>query len=357
MTLIQTLSSNEYQGRVEVHGKIFLGQFYTLGGESDADTVKIDLTYESVRFRKSENDEWQEKLQVLHDAYYLDNGRKKPVIRGNENFSFIRIRLQGIDSPELHYGAIADGVQLNSDQLSKFEAFKDIKYRQNWGARSSKELADFLTKYQYEENGKKYVKAYAFSMVDTPNNLFDKFGRAVCDIVISEPGINVNQWLVEKGWAFPDFYNSMSNPEIMVLKKKGDQAFNPPIGIRGSYLDNLVPFDFDLTFNRNDPLIDINHDKGDLNLPKFFRKQVDYEILRKCGVSSFSSLRNFIHFKKSECYKTEEYLEKRNQAKVYELSEFIGEDGYMSSNIGDLVYLESDAELVNKDGEPINDWY
>jgi tetratricopeptide (TPR) repeat protein len=75
----------------------------------------------------------------------------------------------------------------------------------NFHLRASKELADFLTTYQYEENGKKYVKAYAFSMVDTPNNLFDKFGRAVCDIVISDPGININQWLIEKGWAFPDF--------------------------------------------------------------------------------------------------------------------------------------------------------
>ena len=40
----------EYKGKIEIQGKIFLDQFYTLGGESDAETVKINLTIDAVRF-------------------------------------------------------------------------------------------------------------------------------------------------------------------------------------------------------------------------------------------------------------------------------------------------------------------
>jgi endonuclease YncB( thermonuclease family) len=175
----------------------------------------------------------------------------KPVTDVHTSFSAIRIRLQGIDAPELHYGAHKGNVQLDSSQQSKFESAKGIQYRQKWGARATKELIDFLTQCQYEENGKKYVKVYAFSNVDTPSNLFDKFGRAICNTVIAEDDTNINQWLVEKGWAFPDFYNSMSESEIKVLKERGAQASNPPIGIRESYSKKLiVPFDFNMIFDR-----------------------------------------------------------------------------------------------------------
>jgi len=68
-----------------------------------------------------------------------------------------------------------------------------------------------------------------FSIIIFLSNLFDKYGRAICDIVIAEDDTNINQWLVEKGWAFPYFYNSMSESEIKVLKERGAQASNPPI--------------------------------------------------------------------------------------------------------------------------------
>ena len=61
-------NSKEYKGKIEIPGKIFLDQFYTLEGESDADTVKINLFIDAIRFRKNENMEWQNNIRVLFDA-------------------------------------------------------------------------------------------------------------------------------------------------------------------------------------------------------------------------------------------------------------------------------------------------
>jgi len=52
-----------------------------------------------------------------------------------------------------------------------------------------------------------------------------------------------------------------------------------------------------MIFDGNNPSIDLEQDKGNLNLPKFFRKQVDYEVLRKCGVSSFATVKDFKLYK------------------------------------------------------------
>jgi hypothetical protein len=112
-----------------------------------------------------------------------------------------------------------------------------------------------------------------------------------------------------------------------------------------------------MIFDRNNPLIDVNQDKGDLNLPKFFRKQVDYEVLKKCGMFSFATLKDFIRSTNTQCYITEEVFEKRSPSMIYQLSDFIEENGYMDLNVGDLIYIESEAQLVDKNGNIINKWY
>ena len=92
---------------------------------------------------------------------------------------------------------------------------------------STYELANFLKTLSAGEGDETHVNAYAFSHVDSPNDLFDRYGRAVADIVVTSgdsSGVNINQWLVESGWTFPDFYNSMSNKEIKTLEEKGKLA-------------------------------------------------------------------------------------------------------------------------------------
>jgi hypothetical protein len=205
---------------------------------------------------------------------------------------------------------------------------------------------------------KKIVNVYASSKVDPPNNLFDKFGRALCDVIVSQDITNINQWLVAKGWAFPDFYNSMSETEINVLRDKGTTASNTSAEVRDICCKQLVkPFNFSLIFDRDSSTNDNEQDKGKLNLPKFFRKQVNYEILKKSGVTSIKTLKDYIEFANTKCYRTSKVLKSSNFPKIYQLSDFINEDGYMDFNAGDLIHVESESQIVNNAETILNEWY
>lgn len=351
-----------YYGKVKITGKIYLDQFFSLGGRSDADTLRLYVNPESVEFRKNEKAEWQRRLTLFNKAYYFDEevkSWKKIVIkdRGRSDQEYIKIRLQGIDAPELHCLANQANLRLSSTHYRNFTSLNAIfEYRQHWGARAARELATFLNSESFTEEGVKFVKGYAISSVDTPSNLFDKFGRAVADIVIIDRknrDINLNQYIVRKGWAFPDYYDSMSNDEIEALIENNKDALNKPTGIRSSYTKELVPFNFNLFYQEEEEVqSDIEKDKGPLNLPKFFRKQLDYEVLIKSGNKKdreshpeLRTLKNYIKYRGNECYKLEEFLEKRHCAKKYSLSEFIDENGYMHTEPGSLVNIESDSRI------------
>jgi endonuclease YncB( thermonuclease family) len=364
----------KYKGEVMISGKIFLNQFFSVGtGRSDADTVKILMTPQSIKFRKSKDDPWLENLTLLNDAFYYneEEGRRKNILLTNrtDGRKYIIIRLQGIDAPELHYPPNRGGLELFYEQYTNFRALSDMfEFRQYWGARAAKELADFL---RANSDGNEYLDASAISSIDKPSNLFDKFGRAVADIIIhtrNKEEINLNHWLVENGWAFADFYDSMSNDEILGLEKKSKEAEVNKKGIWSTYSSKLVPFDFDMNYPRKPSELNIDNDKGQLNLPKLFRKQVDFEIIKRTGFKMYNeitTLKKYIKYRKSECYKLQEFLEKRHCAKRFELSEFIKDDGsmtYTDADVaerevlpGSLVNIESDSYIESRN--IINDWF
>ena len=123
-TSIETPEASKYDGRVEIHGKINLKQFFYLGGESDADTVKITIHVNGIRFRKNDQSEWQDKLTLFNNAN----------IGGNEVIDSkgrMKIRLQGIDAPELHFRpSIPRG--LDNEQREKFKNL-NREFRQHGG--------------------------------------------------------------------------------------------------------------------------------------------------------------------------------------------------------------------------------
>jgi endonuclease YncB( thermonuclease family) len=341
------------EGMVEVHGPLNFDQFYYQNADSDADTVKIEVKAGSVRFRPNEGAPWQENLRVFDDAYVNDT---KVVRKKNRT---ITVRLQGIDAPELHYEAQRRGLKLSQQQR---RLWMNHRFRQNWGAKAVYELEKFL---------KSYVKsgviqhAYVFSRVDSPNDVFDIYGRFVGDIVISRDdswtdSTNINQWLIGQGWAFPAFYNSMTLQEIETLDNLGKEVKTKSKGIWAGLSDTLVPFDPKLRTPRgkNTPRIDHITDRGGLNMPKIFRRQVDYEVRKKAKVTSPRSLSTYIKTKKKDtCYVSDEFFDKGTKAKVRHLSEFIGTDGNIKFEPNELIFKE-DASAVLKDsrGKKITKW-
>jgi hypothetical protein len=75
---------------------------------------------------------------------------------------------------KLHYKADTSGLSLSDDKKEKLKLI-NRDYRQNWGAKAAYELVEFLDKDSFNEYSTQYVKAYASSRVNTPNDLFDMY--------------------------------------------------------------------------------------------------------------------------------------------------------------------------------------
>jgi len=339
----------EFKGLVEINGSFELDKFYYRNGRSDADT--INLSIKSVRFKPSESANWIEDVKVFFNGAYVRKNKGKPEPVVNDN-NVVSIRLQGIDAPELHYNE--QGLTL-TDEQKKQGLGKE--FRQHWGGRCVHELLNFLSNY---DDGSGIINAKVLSKVDSPSDLFDTYGRCVGEIEIVEKETNLNHWLVQEGWAFPAYYNSMTEKEINDIDTKSKQAHNNHKGIWKDYSSVVVPFDWSLYLpsKKESPTpIDYKTDVGDVNFPKIFRRQVTYEVGRKIKKINEQSLKDYIETIKDDvCYDLEEVLEKGENASIYKIAKFIEQDGKIDFSPRDLVFIEKEASLKDSDGNKIEKW-
>lgn len=369
----------KYSGLFKIHGEIDLNDFFgpigdsnKKSGNADADTIRLYLNPNSFEFQKNPNESFQSNLSLFDNAFFYDEleGKRKKILSYNTdlNRKYIRLRLQGIDAPELHYSANLGELFLYDDQSKKFTALREIfGFRQVYGAKTTYDLRQYLQ--SFTNQNQQFIKAYAFSFIDSPNDLFDRYGRAIVDVVIyrennnTREEVNLNQWLVEQGLAFPDFYDSMSNEEIIILKQKSKDAIENKRGIWSRYENEIVKLDYEQLYEELNET-QINNELGNLNYPKIFRKQVDYTILKRSGVKKpfVKTLKAYIKYRNSECYLVNEFLDKRHYAKKYLLAYFIDENGSFTNlenkkNIlpGDLVNIES--ESIIETPNILNTWY
>src|SRR5438093_13575570 len=129
-----------------------------------------------------------------------------PQIKNGE----VTVRLNRGHATELHYQpsplAPTEKKGLNA---AKRDAYHSVthSYRQFLGATATKALRDFLA-----TTGKPALDCQVFTQVDKPGDVFDTYGRLVGDIEATIGGklVNINQWLVEQGWAVPTFDSSMT---------------------------------------------------------------------------------------------------------------------------------------------------
>jgi endonuclease YncB( thermonuclease family) len=225
-----------------VRGTLALSQFWP-DGTSDADTasVIVDVHEDSFRFRPHDGVPFA-ATEFYKGAKVRGRLTKPPVSDKNK----LTIRLQGIDAPELHYRPAPLTTKEKSDASeAKKQAFKNVNhsYRQHLGATAAKKLHDFVRR-----AGSDTINCRVFTHVDKPNEVFDTYARFVGDIEITVDGrdVNINQWLVEDGWAFPGFYVSMNDDEIESLRGLAASAKRTRKGIWKYYSKRIGAFDFTL---------------------------------------------------------------------------------------------------------------
>ena len=194
-------------GLLEVRGTIDLGQFWP-HGDSDADTTKIEVRVapDSFRYRAHAG----ARFHVTHtfEGAVVAGRVRVPAIRPGGK---IVVRLQGIDAPELHYrpGACVPGARRTPTQTELYLRWNH-DYRQPMAETGTRALGRWLG-----AGDGRSVACVVRTCVDEPAEVFDTYGRLVGDIYVRRPRlVDVNHWLVERGWALPALYSSMLPEEV-----------------------------------------------------------------------------------------------------------------------------------------------
>jgi endonuclease YncB( thermonuclease family) len=329
-------------GLLLIEGSVDVSQFWP-GGLSDADTVKFAITKPATafKFRASPG----AAMAVTHafdkaGMFQSVKGKKtfKPLIRNGA----ITLRLQGIDAPELHVPPRVMGAK---------------EFREYQGETSTVALGT-----QLKKGGKKIIQCQFVTAVNHPQEVVDKYGRFIGEIIFNRNTSsewNICDWLVEQGWAFPAFYNSMSVAEIQRLQTKADAAQQAKRGIWRFLSNTIGPLDWSMVFRKNGA-VDAAKDRGPTVFPKMFRRLCDFAPRKKNGTVT-GTLAGFLANQKSPdfCYLTKDFLGAAGQptnSQRKKLAQFVtATDKYLASP-GGLVFVEAASTIVDRNNHKISSW-
>src|SRR5207302_11024008 len=117
-------------GLLRVKGTIDTGQFWPKG-TSDADTAVILAGVDAFHFQATPGGPFKTTHAFEGALVHGRQGAKAPI----DNQGRVRVRLQGIDAPELHYQPSPLGKSLKASLATKvLDAYRALchKYRQRW---------------------------------------------------------------------------------------------------------------------------------------------------------------------------------------------------------------------------------
>lgn len=149
-----------------------------------------------------------------------------------------------MDAPELHYRLPADLKRaVQTDEQHELYLAINEEYRQHLAESATRALSDRLLAASRDAQT---LPCRVRTRVNSPDEVFDTYGRFVGDILIQGGGqwINVNTWLAEQGWAFPTFYNSMTAEEIKVLTAATNLAYDGGRGVWQHLADDVGRLDW-----------------------------------------------------------------------------------------------------------------
>lgn len=335
------------KGKLTFTGQIDLNQFWPQNVktgnryDSDADTVKVHVTTDSATFTPAVGA--SKKTGFLQKAGFFNNvtnkttGQKKLTFKPAINSAGdITMRLQGIDAPELHYSV---GKTL---------------YRQHWGNISTVELYKFLK----SQTSGSSIECEVVTQVDKPNDVFDKFGRCVGDVLIKTKGgkmVNINHWLAENGYAFPAYYNSMTASEIDDVNKLAEAARAKKLNIWSSFSQKMSALDRTLTHSSKDGTYSRPADaKKPVIFPKLFRRLWTFEIQKKQQFTTTGYQKFLMSGTSDICCDTKTFLKSGFPKKGVLFGKFVSPSGDILFKPADIVFKEAGTNLKDKNGQKID---
>jgi len=337
-------------GLLEVEGSIQLDQFWPVG-TSDADTTKIlvHVDKHSFRFRRAESATFR-TTHAFEDAVVIGKRGRRPAIRDG---GVVVIRLQGIDAPELHYrpASLRRPKDRNPRQDELFLAW-NYEYRQPLAESGTIALRALLA-----DAGANPAPCIVRTAVDTPNQVFDTYGRFVGDVHVKlgSTWVSVNRSLVENGWAVPAFYSSMAAEEIEALLAAAVGPMREHRGVWKKPGACGARFDWDRRYRGKGAAPDASADTGSILVPKLFRRQSTWAVNRRAEMLE-GTFAAYLAARPEGCYVTEQFFEQGIESSTHRrLDEFVTSEGSVTILPGDVVFQE-DPSMVRGPGGKDASW-
>lgn len=332
-------------GTLRIRGTLDVAQFWP-SGTSDADTVKVTLSGPDA-FAFQPHPGARFKTTRVFDGAVVKGRWSRPPVDAKGRMT---VRLQGVDAPELHYQPSPAG-RLTTAKRKAFDAANG-DFRQALAEASTIALGKLLA-----GGGATTTSCEVRTAVDDPNEVFDTYGRAIGDVFAKVKGrtVNVNHWLVQRGWAFPTYYASMSAAEIQAFESLAAKAEKAKRGAWASYESKVVGFDFGLRYRSHGPARP-DLDKGPVLMPKLFRRQSTWAVSKKAGLVD-GTFTAYAKAHGDSCFETADFLEQGpNAATVVTLDRFLTPTGEFTVGPGDVVFREAASKLARADGKPVAGW-
>jgi len=336
------------KGMLTVVGSLDISQFWPASkgtNSSDGDTVHLKVDPNTSFLFSSSPSKKPKLVKAFTGAYVMDHNKKKNVITSK---SEIKIRLQGIDTPELHFPVIGTGKPWDPAKTPLRS-----EYRQPFGAAAANALHAHLE--TLISSGGTVLHANFVTQIDQPSDAIDSHGRFVGDIIVGTAGSkSINTWLVENGWAYPLFYDSMTAPEVNTLVAAWNHGKVLASRPGKSIQKPLQPFH---------PAVNVNNaklpDGGKLNYPKIFRRQAAFwtQIPGTLSGSDFLAMLKKGQKGKSDLAYTLTYfltnIAKLDKKKRIPLWTKIGPQGQSNFEPPELVFNEDASKLFQANGQPV----
>src|SRR5262249_55926709 len=252
-------------GLLRVKGTIDSGQFWPKG-TSDADTAVILVGVDAFQFQATPGGPYKTTHAFEGALVHGRQGAKAPI----DSKGRVRVRLQGIDAPELHYQPSPLGKSVKAGlPKAVVDAYSALthRYRQRWAESAALALLNLAS-----QSGAQSIPCTVTTVVNEPTDVFDTYARFVGDIWIRQQ--NVNLWLVRQGWVYPSFYDSMKPNEISAVLKawKSGKAKGR---VATALAKSVGTLDFKLLYRSGAGLNVVSGaDKGSVLYPKMYRRLV-----------------------------------------------------------------------------------
>ena len=290
-------------GRLEIAGRIELEQFWPVGG-SDADTSKLLITvrrngfrYFSPGARRARNADFYFDCVSARNTRLVDDSRR------------VRVRLQGVDAPELH-------AQPRKPAGSKLPSLKGTgtvrDFRQHQAETATVQLGSWL---EQRAGGAASIACRFVSLVRHeagPADAVDMFGRFVGDVLLPGDTRSINEWELENGVALVSLYDGMAPGEIRACMAAAERA-GP---IAGTVVDRctarITKFDPTLIYRDPDaePVQALDEGARRWIHPKLFRRQASWWAFNSIGAYA-GSFREWLaeHGRSDRVWPTDAFLE------------------------------------------------